>query len=92
MPPERQVFVTVGTTEFDALVEAADSDATHAALAALGYTRVLFQVGLRVDARAVGVGVGREEEARLERVEGEGLREHRVQAAASLGWKEGHAQ
>ena len=45
MPPERQVFVTVGTTEFDALVEAADSDATHAALAALGYTRVLFQVG-----------------------------------------------
>ena len=44
-PPERQVFVTVGTTEFDALIEAVDSDAAHAALAALGYTRVLFQVG-----------------------------------------------
>ena len=32
-PPERQVFVTVGTTEFDALIEAVDGG-TNAAVAA----------------------------------------------------------
>ena len=42
---QRTVFVTVGTTSFDALIEAADSDAAHAALGALGYTHIQFQVG-----------------------------------------------
>lgn len=40
-----QVFATVGTTKFDALVRALDSDASLAALAARGYSRVLVQIG-----------------------------------------------
>lgn len=39
------VFVTVGTTKFDALVRAVDSDECLAALAARGYSRVLLQIG-----------------------------------------------
>ena len=46
----KQVFVTVGTTSFDELIEAADSDTVHQALATLGYTHVRHQVG-RGDAR-----------------------------------------
>ncbi|KDO26416.1 hypothetical protein SPRG_08219 [Saprolegnia parasitica CBS 223.65] len=39
------VFVTVGTTSFDALVAALDTPAVYATLAAAGYTQVVFQIG-----------------------------------------------
>ncbi|OQR98044.1 UDP-N-acetylglucosamine transferase subunit [Achlya hypogyna] len=39
------VFVTVGTTSFDALVEALDTAEAYAALAAHGYDSVVFQIG-----------------------------------------------
>lgn len=39
------VFVTVGTTKFDALIRAVDNPALVAALAARGYRRLVVQVG-----------------------------------------------
>lgn len=42
---ERTVFVTVGTTKFDALIRAVDQGAVADALAACGYTRLVMQVG-----------------------------------------------
>uniref|UniRef100_A0A0R0JXX5 Glycosyl transferase family 28 C-terminal domain-containing protein n=1 Tax=Glycine max TaxID=3847 RepID=A0A0R0JXX5_SOYBN len=42
---ERVVFVTVGTTCFDALVRAIDSDNVKKALFAKGYTHLLIQMG-----------------------------------------------
>ena len=46
-PPARggTVFVTVGTTRFDALVEAVDSEEVAAALAGKGYARLVVQLG-----------------------------------------------
>lgn len=38
-------FVTVGTTKFDALIRALDTDASLKALAARGFSRVLMQIG-----------------------------------------------
>lgn len=38
-------FVTVGTTKFEALVRAVDSDACLAALRTRGFTKVLMQIG-----------------------------------------------
>ncbi|RLN50653.1 hypothetical protein BBJ28_00003970 [Nothophytophthora sp. Chile5] len=40
-----EVFVTVGTTKFDALVRALDSDACLAALVARGFSRLRLQIG-----------------------------------------------
>lgn len=40
-----RVFVTVGTTKFDALVQALDTDACLAALKARGCTNLLLQIG-----------------------------------------------
>ena len=42
---ERQVLVTVGTTNFDALVRALDRPEVAEALVALGYTRLVLQIG-----------------------------------------------
>uniref|UniRef100_A0A0D6R8L8 Glycosyl transferase family 28 C-terminal domain-containing protein n=1 Tax=Araucaria cunninghamii TaxID=56994 RepID=A0A0D6R8L8_ARACU len=42
---ERTVFVTVGTTSFDALVKAVDCIQCKAALARRGYTKLLIQLG-----------------------------------------------
>ncbi|KAJ7524286.1 hypothetical protein O6H91_18G085300 [Diphasiastrum complanatum] len=39
------VFVTVGTTSFDALVRIADSRACREALLSRGYSSVVFQIG-----------------------------------------------
>lgn len=41
----RMVFVTVGTTCFDALVKAVDSDEVKEALLHKGYTDLLIQMG-----------------------------------------------
>ncbi|KAL1320620.1 hypothetical protein HN51_065291 [Arachis hypogaea] len=41
----RVVFVTVGTTRFDALVSAVDSENVRKVLAAKGYTHLLIQLG-----------------------------------------------
>ncbi|DAZ96347.1 TPA: hypothetical protein N0F65_007997 [Lagenidium giganteum] len=41
----KQAFVTVGTTKFDALIQALDSDACLKALRKRGFTRVLMQIG-----------------------------------------------
>ena len=41
----RVVFVTVGTTRFDALVGAVDSPNVRKELAAKGYTHLLIQMG-----------------------------------------------
>jgi beta-1,4-N-acetylglucosaminyltransferase len=43
--PERLVLVTVGTTKFDALVRAVDSEAVADALSAAGYTALVIQAG-----------------------------------------------
>lgn len=43
--PHRSVFVTVGTTCFDALIRAVDDRAVADALAAAGYTHLVMQVG-----------------------------------------------
>jgi len=48
MPPRtepRTIFITVGTTQFNALVSAASSPAFLSAARALGYARVLIQHG-----------------------------------------------
>ena len=48
MPPaaaERAVFVTVGTTKFDALIRAVDQQAFADVLVAAGYTRLVMQIG-----------------------------------------------
>ncbi len=45
MPEERTVFVTVGTTRFDALVLAALRREVQAVLRDQGYTKVLIQKG-----------------------------------------------
>ncbi|KAL6777120.1 hypothetical protein ACKKBF_B20285 [Auxenochlorella protothecoides x Auxenochlorella symbiontica] len=42
---ERRVFLTVGTTRFDALVEAVDSTAVAAVLRRRGYTHLTMQIG-----------------------------------------------
>jgi len=42
---KRVVFVTVGTTCFDALVRAVDSNIVKQALFAKGYTHLLIQMG-----------------------------------------------
>lgn len=42
---ERVVFVTVGTTRFDALIDAMDSPGAARALARRGYTALVMQVG-----------------------------------------------
>ena len=42
---ERTVFVTVGTTKFDALIRAVDSQAFADTLVARGYTRLVMQIG-----------------------------------------------
>ncbi|RDX64828.1 UDP-N-acetylglucosamine transferase subunit ALG13-like protein [Mucuna pruriens] len=42
---KRVVFVTVGTTSFDALVKAVDSNNVKQALFAKGYTHLLIQMG-----------------------------------------------
>jgi len=42
---KRVVFVTVGTTCFDALVRAVDSNIIKQALFAKGYTHLLIQMG-----------------------------------------------
>ena len=42
--PARTVFVTVGTTKFDALIRAVDQQAVADALVARGYTRLVMQV------------------------------------------------
>lgn len=42
---KRVVFVTVGTTCFDALVRAVDSNNVKQALFAKGYTHLLIQMG-----------------------------------------------
>lgn len=41
----RTVFVTVGTTKFDALIRAVDRQAFADALVARGYTRLVMQIG-----------------------------------------------
>ena len=41
----RRVFVTVGTTKFDMLIEAVDDPAVASALAARGYTHLTMQIG-----------------------------------------------
>ncbi len=48
MPPQRAqrtVFVTVGTTKFDALIRAVDRQPFADALVAAGYTRLVMQIG-----------------------------------------------
>lgn len=48
LPPaaaERAVFVTVGTTKFDALIRAVDQQAFADVLVAAGYTRLVMQIG-----------------------------------------------
>ena len=42
---EKTVFVTVGTTCFDALVKAVDTQGFKSKLSARGYTRLLIQMG-----------------------------------------------
>lgn len=42
---ERVVFVTVGTTKFDALIRAVDQQAFADVLVAAGYTRLVMQIG-----------------------------------------------
>ena len=42
---ERNVFLTVGTTKFDALVRAADAPAVADELAVRGYTGLTMQIG-----------------------------------------------
>lgn len=42
---ERTVFVTVGTTKFDALIRAVDQQAFADVLVAAGYTRLVMQIG-----------------------------------------------
>jgi hypothetical protein len=42
---KRVVFVTVGTTCFDALVKAVDSETVQKELLAKGYTHLLIQMG-----------------------------------------------
>lgn len=42
---ERTVFVTVGTTSFDALVSAVDTENFKKELYARGYTHLLIQMG-----------------------------------------------
>lgn len=42
---ERTVFVTVGTTCFDALVKAVDTQEFKSELSARGYTQLLIQMG-----------------------------------------------
>ena len=44
-PVERTVFVTVGTTEFDALIRRVRSPAILSLLASRNYQRVVFQIG-----------------------------------------------
>jgi beta-1,4-N-acetylglucosaminyltransferase len=44
-PAERTVFVTVGTTRFDALIRAVDRRAFADVLVAAGYTRLIMQIG-----------------------------------------------
>lgn len=41
----RTVFVTVGTTKFDALIRAVDRQPFADALVAAGYTRLVMQIG-----------------------------------------------
>lgn len=43
--PHRTVFVTVGTTKFDALIRAVDRQTFADALVAAGYTRLVMQIG-----------------------------------------------
>lgn len=43
--PKRMVFVTVGTTCFDSLVKAVDSDHVKQELSKRGYTELLIQMG-----------------------------------------------
>lgn len=43
--PERTVFVTVGTTSFDALVRAVDTSEVKRELFGRGYTHLLIQMG-----------------------------------------------
>lgn len=45
MPRARTVFVTVGTTKFDALISACDSPQLADMLVKKGYTRLVMQVG-----------------------------------------------
>lgn len=42
--PAKSVFVTVGTTKFDALIAAVDTEAVGKALLAKGYTELIMQV------------------------------------------------
>lgn len=42
---KRVVFVTVGTTSFDALVKSVDSETVQKELLAKGYTHLLIQMG-----------------------------------------------
>ncbi|KAL4427919.1 hypothetical protein ABPG75_002008 [Micractinium tetrahymenae] len=42
---DRTVFVTVGTTKFDALIRAVDRQAFADTLVAAGYTRLVMQIG-----------------------------------------------
>lgn len=44
-PGRRVVFVTVGTTSFDALVRAVDAEDLQAALLARGFTSLVIQIG-----------------------------------------------
>ncbi|EFN58332.1 hypothetical protein CHLNCDRAFT_34478 [Chlorella variabilis] len=55
---ERTVFVTVGTTKFDALIRAVDQQAFADVLVAAGYTRLVMQIGRWAGGEAVG-GPGR---------------------------------
>lgn len=43
--PKRTVFVTVGTTCFDALVRAVDTREVQQELSARGYTHLVIQMG-----------------------------------------------
>jgi beta-1,4-N-acetylglucosaminyltransferase len=47
VPPrsDRTVFVTVGTTKFDALIRVVDQQAFADTLVAAGYTRLVMQIG-----------------------------------------------
>ncbi|XP_038044184.1 UDP-N-acetylglucosamine transferase subunit ALG13 homolog [Patiria miniata] len=45
MKPKKTVFVTVGTTSFDALVQVASSRQLCQQFQALGYSKVLLQIG-----------------------------------------------
>ena len=58
------MLVTVGTTNFDALVRALDRPETAEALVALGYTRLVLQIGATAayePAELVPAGAGRGE-------------------------------